>query len=223
MPDFGSIPISGGRRSQKGPSPDEGIRAASPFDVEQPIAEYDPFDVYQIPGITEEQDDWYRQTMQQMLGPWMQMLSGQPDLGALDTLYKESIYGPGEREMEQSIIPKTRAAFTGPGFWGTPRAEAEGRAWGDFESDMGARRGELYAGAYQQSQQNAISALGPWMQMLGFETFTPMLSENFPDYPSFGGGTSISTVSAPPKGLGASFPELGVSSPKSQKKPRYWR
>ena len=231
---FRGLPITGGRQSMEGNVPvTEGRQA-----MEEPFSEHDPFDVYRIPGITEDQLGWYKQTMEQLLGPWMQMMSGQPDLDAIDTLYNESIYGPGEREMEQSIIPKTRASFTGPGFWGTARAGAEERAWGDFESQMGARRGELYAGAYQQAQQNALSALSPWMQMLGFETFTPMLSENFPNVPSFNdgfGGTSITSSEGSPIGLGTSPPKLGVpweellkgmpqkKKPSPSKTPSYWR
>jgi len=69
--------------------------------------------------------------------------------------YQQAIKAPTMREWEQTVEPAIREAYTGPGYYGSARADATRKAAEDMEFNLAAQRAELYY-ADEQSRRAAL-------------------------------------------------------------------
>lgn len=74
-----------------------------------------------------------------------------------EQFYQQAIRAPALREWQEVVEPAIREAYTGPGYWGSARAEAQRKAAEDLATTLAARRAEL---AYQEelARRQALEA-----------------------------------------------------------------
>ena len=71
--------------------------------------------------------------------------------------YRDVIKRPAEKEFSEDIIPAIREAYSGPGYWGSGRAESEVRARKDLSSDLQQRWGQLNWDVLEANKQGALA------------------------------------------------------------------
>lgn len=62
---------------------------------------------------------------------------------ATENFYQQSIVAPTMREWEKTTRPTIKEAYSGPGYWGSARANEESDAAQNLAISLGAKRGEL--------------------------------------------------------------------------------
>jgi hypothetical protein len=87
-----------------------------------------------------------------------QLLSGKAayniDPTVSENFYQQSIKPEYMKQFSETTLPGIKQAFTGPGYWGSARAGAEGDAYGDLATTLGSKRAEL---AYKDEEARRAS------------------------------------------------------------------
>lgn len=137
-----------------------------------------PFDFSFVPNLPPEMMQIYSAIMSSMAGPWTSLLSGQVPFDAsneeFEDFLQKGVFDPLDVALEEDILPQVRTSFTGPGYWGSDRAKAEGRAVQDTEerkarisSEMRMQNEFDRRRSAETAQQTAIAGLGPFSSFLG--------------------------------------------------------
>lgn len=79
---------------------------------------------------------------------------------AIDTLFRSAYEQPARRQWSEFIQPTIREAYSGPGFWGTSRMEAEKQGAQDLSNWLGEQYGSLRWGAEEANRALAEAKAG---------------------------------------------------------------
>jgi hypothetical protein len=73
--------------------------------------------------------------------------------------YNSTIKNPTLKNLNESVIPATKEAFSGPGYWGSGRASAEAKATQDTYDVLNTKWGDLNWQVKQDNMNNQAKAL----------------------------------------------------------------
>lgn len=135
-----------------------------------------------VPTTSEEQT--YFDTIPQLaseLGAYRANLSKpayEINANTTEQYYQKAIRDPALKEFANTTLPTINEAYSGPGYWGSARAQAIATGIGDVEANLATQRAELYyndelsrrssleAAAQREAQFGAV-AIGQEADMLG--------------------------------------------------------
>lgn len=87
---------------------------------------------------------------------------------ATQNFWREYFVKPGQKALQENVLPAIRESFSGPGFWGSSRAKEQSEATQDLWDRLAEAKGELDWNSLLRNRevdeakaQRALSAIGP--------------------------------------------------------------
>lgn len=99
----------------------------------------------------------YEPTRQAATSTLTNMLSGRPDVGAVNTYFNKAVYTPAQQNLNDVVLPGIRN--TSRNMWSTARTSMEDKARQNFSTEMNANLAGLQYKELQAARENALKAL----------------------------------------------------------------